>query len=115
MADVHSSAGHTSHAGESHGSVASYRKGFYLSVGLTVLAFVITLSHGLSPEGTIRAIAALAAVQIFVHLVYFLHLNSSSEQRWNVTAFAFTVLSVVILIVGTMWIMANVGMNMMSR
>jgi len=54
-------------------------------------------------------------VQIVVHLVYFLHLNSSSSQRWNVTAFAFTVLTVAIVIGGTLWVMHNVTMNMMSR
>jgi cytochrome o ubiquinol oxidase subunit IV len=107
--------GHISHAGESHGSAASYKKGFFLSVFLTALAFLITMSHSLSPDGTIRAIAALAVVQILVHLVYFLHMNGSSEQRWNVTAFAFTVVTVLILIVGTVWIMAHVSMNMMSR
>jgi len=47
--------------------------------------------------------------------VYFLHMNTSSGQRWNVTAFAFTVLTAVIVIGGTLWVMHNVSMNMMSR
>ena len=58
---------------------------------------------------------ALAFVQIIVHLVFFLHMNTSSAQRWNVMAFGFTVLAAVILIVGTVWVMHNVSMNMMSR
>jgi cytochrome o ubiquinol oxidase operon protein cyoD len=60
-------------------------------------------------------IAALALIQVVVHLVYFLHLNASSEQSWNVMAFGFTVMTAVILIGGSVWIMHNVSMNMMSR
>jgi cytochrome o ubiquinol oxidase operon protein cyoD len=61
------------------------------------------------------AIAGLALVQIVVHLIFFLHLNTSSEQRWNVMAFAFTLLTAVIVIGGTLWVMHNVSMHMMSR
>ncbi|MEK6293898.1 MAG: cytochrome o ubiquinol oxidase subunit IV, partial [Paraburkholderia tropica] len=52
---------------------------------------------------------------IVVHLVFFLQMNTSSGQRWNVTAFGFTVLTVLIVVVGTLWVMHNVSMNMMSR
>jgi cytochrome o ubiquinol oxidase operon protein cyoD len=54
-------------------------------------------------------------VQIVVHLIFFLHMNTSSEQRWNVMAFAFTVLTAIIVIGGTLWVMHNVSMHMMSR
>jgi cytochrome o ubiquinol oxidase operon protein cyoD len=54
-------------------------------------------------------------VQIVIHLVFFLHMNTSSAQKWNVMAFGFTVLTAVILIIGSLWIMHNVSMNMMSR
>ncbi|WP_144106937.1 cytochrome o ubiquinol oxidase subunit IV [Paraburkholderia sp. BCC1886] len=106
---------HNANSGESHGSLGSYATGFILSVILTVAAFGLVLNHTLTGENALYAIAILAAVQIVVHLVFFLHMNTSSAQRWNVTAFGFTVLTVVILIVGSLWIMHNVSMNMMSR
>ncbi|MBB2204518.1 cytochrome o ubiquinol oxidase subunit IV [Gluconacetobacter takamatsuzukensis] len=112
MADAHA---HTDHSGASHGSVGSYLTGFVISVLLTVAAFGIVMAHSFSPSGTIAAIAILAAVQIVVHLVFFLHMNTSSEQRWNVMAFVFTVLTVFILIVGTLFIMHDTSINMMSR
>jgi cytochrome o ubiquinol oxidase subunit IV len=105
----------TSHAGESHGSVGSYMVGFVLSVLLTAAAFVLVTNGVLTGSHALFAIAGLALVQIVVHLVFFLHMNSSSEQRWNVTAFGFTVLTAVIVIGGTLWVMHNVAMNMMSR
>jgi cytochrome o ubiquinol oxidase operon protein cyoD len=96
--------GHTAHSG-----------GFILSVLLTAAAFGIIMTGSLTGQSAVLAIAGLAFVQIIVHLVFFLHMNTSSAQRWNVMAFGFTVLTAVILIVGSLWIMHNVSMNMMSR
>jgi cytochrome o ubiquinol oxidase subunit IV len=107
---------HASHDDASHGTVSSYMVGFVLSVILTAASFGVVLGGWFSTnEVKILVLAALAAVQIVVHLIFFLHMNGSSSQRWNVTAFAYTVLTVVILIVGSLWIMHNVSMNMMSR
>ena len=106
---------HTAHSGESHGSFGSYTAGFILSVLLTAAAFGIIMAGSLTGHNAVLAIAGLAFVQIIVHLVFFLHMNTSSSQRWNVMAFGFTVLTAVILIVGSLWIMHNVSMNMMSR
>jgi cytochrome o ubiquinol oxidase operon protein cyoD len=66
-------------------------------------------------SSAVLLIAALALVQVVVHLVCFLHMNASSQQKWNVMAFGFTVMTAVILIGGSIWIMHNVSMNMMSR
>ena len=107
--------GHTAHSGESHGSFGSYTAGFILSVLLTAAAFGIIMTGSLTGQSAVLAIAGLAFVQIIVQLVFFLHMNTSSAQRWNVMAFGFTVLTAVILIVGSLWIMHNVSMNMMSR
>ena len=106
---------HISSSGEGHGSVGSYATGFVLAVILTVASFGLVMSHAMSPSATGGAIALLAVVQIVVHLIYFLHMNGSSEQRWNVMAFTFTVLSVLVLVGGTMFIMHDTSINMMSR
>jgi cytochrome o ubiquinol oxidase operon protein cyoD len=111
----HSDHSHLTHSGESHGSIGSYATGFILSVILTVAAFGLVINGTLTGENALLAIAGLAFVQIVVHLVFFLHMNTSSAQRWNVMAFGFTVLTAVILIVGSLWIMHNVSMHMMSR
>ncbi|MGF6572933.1 cytochrome bo3 quinol oxidase subunit 4 [Paraburkholderia fungorum] len=106
---------HNAHSGGSHGSFGSYMTGFVLSVILTVAAFALVLTGTLTGQDALYAISGLALVQIVVHLVFFLHMNTSSEQRWNVTAFAFTALTAVIVIGGTLWVLHNVSMNMMSR
>lgn len=99
----------------SHGSHGGYLTGFVLSVVLTALSFLVVRQGGLSKEAILMGIAVLAAVQVVVHLIFFLHMNTSSGQRWNVIAFGFTVLTVTIVIGGTLWVLHNVSMNMMSR
>ncbi|MGI4860908.1 MAG: cytochrome o ubiquinol oxidase subunit IV [Janthinobacterium lividum] len=116
---AHSShSSHTAHAegsGASHGSVKAYILGFVFSVVLTALAFALVMDHVMPASTAIPVLAILALVQIVVHLTFFLHMNGSSAQRWNVMAFGFTVLTAFILIVGSLWIMHNVSINMMSR
>ncbi len=107
---------HDAHDDASHGTVSSYLVGFVLSVILTAASFGVVIGGWFSTNETkILVLAALAAVQIVIHLIFFLHMNTSSSQRWNLTAFIYTVLTVVIVIVGSLWIMHNVSVNMMSR
>jgi cytochrome o ubiquinol oxidase operon protein cyoD len=105
--------GSTDAAGASHGTLRSYTIGFGLSVILTAAAFWVVMDHVLPPSSTIAAIFALAVVQIGVHLFFFLHLNFSSEQRWNVTAFAFAIIVVFVVILGSLWIIHNMTDRMM--
>src|SRR5258708_18448187 len=98
---------HSIDTGAGHGSVRSYVIGFVLSVVLTVAAFGLFTQQVLGPTESIIAIAVLAFIQILVHLVFFLHMNTSSSQRWNVAAFGFTVMVAVIVIGGTVVVLHN--------
>lgn len=100
-------------AGASHGSTKQYTIGFILSVILTVIPFGMVMAGGFG-RGIVMAVIAITAVaQVLVQLVYFLHMNSSSEQRWNVIAFIYTVLCIAVLLVGSVWIMNYLHYNMM--
>ena len=102
-------------AGESHASVKSYMIGFVLSIILTAIPFGLVMDpahHGFTAETVLAAILVLAVVQVFVHIVYFLHMDRSAEQRWNVVAFSFTILILVIVVAGSVWIMHNATTNM---
>jgi cytochrome o ubiquinol oxidase operon protein cyoD len=102
-------------AGESHASVKSYLVGFVLSIILTAIPFGLVMDsghYGLTAETVLGSILLLAVVQVFVHIVYFLHMDRSAEQRWNVLAFSFTILILVIVVAGSVWIMHNATANM---
>jgi cytochrome o ubiquinol oxidase subunit IV len=102
-------------AGASHGNTKQYTIGFILSVLLTVIPFgMVMAGMGDSSRGLVVAVIAITAVaQILVQLVYFLHMNSSSEQRWNVIAFVYTILCIAVLLIGSVWIMNYLHYNMM--
>lgn len=104
-----------SSGGHGAGGLSSYLSGFIASILLTAAAFGSVIYGHLSAPVTIVVIAALAVVQIVVHLVCFLHMNASSAQRWNVMAFAFTVVIVAVVVGGTMWVMYNANINMMPH
>ncbi len=87
-----------------------YAVGFFLALLLTVLPFGIVMDR---PGAMPAAIAAFGIAQIIVHLVFFLHVNDSSKERWNLMALLFTVVVVVIIVGGSMWIMHNLDHNMM--
>ncbi|NDU86415.1 MAG: cytochrome o ubiquinol oxidase subunit IV [Ferrovum sp.] len=98
-----------------HGTVKTYLWGFLLSLLLTCAAFWLVLS-GLSLDPTLRygGLALLAVIQIGVQMHYFLHLNTSSGQLWNLMALLYTLLIVILLVGGSLWIMHNANMHMMS-
>ena len=101
-------------AGESHGSLQGYATGFVLSLILTAIPFALVMSGSASKAVTVTGIFAAAAIQILVHLHYFLHMDRSSAQRWNLMTFLFTVLVMAIFIGGSLWIMIDLHFRMMG-
>lgn len=111
MANSNHSAG-----GASHGSFKSYMVGFILSVVLTVIPFGLVMVPGfMSKDAVLLTILGFAVVQVIVHLIYFLHLDRSSEQRWNVIAFVFSALIIAFLVGLSLWIMFSIHHFMMAK
>jgi cytochrome o ubiquinol oxidase operon protein cyoD len=105
---------HTSLAGEVHGSLRGYARGFALSLILSAIPFGLVMIGSTPKSLAIAAIFIAAAVQILVHLHYFLHIDQSSAQRWNLMTFLFTALVISIFIGGSLWIMYNLHYRMMG-
>jgi cytochrome o ubiquinol oxidase operon protein cyoD len=104
---------HEHHAETSHSSYKSYFIGFVLSVILTAIPFGLVMLKTFSTNVTILCVLAAAAVQVIVHLHYFLHMDRSAEQRETVLSFIFTAIILAIIIGGSMWIMDNLNHNTM--
>lgn len=106
---------HADHAnGHAHATLRGYLIGFVLSVVLTAVPFWLVMDGVLdSKQMTAIAVMALAAVQIVVHMVYFLHMNPKSEGGWSLMALIFTLILVVIALTGSLWVMYHLNANMM--
>ncbi|WP_277980738.1 cytochrome o ubiquinol oxidase subunit IV [Sphingomonas phyllosphaerae] len=104
------------HGGAAHGSRKGYWIGFLLSVLLTAPAFGLVMSGVITdPRLTAGIVMALAMVQIVVHMIYFLHMNTKSEAGWTMMALIFTAIIVVIVISGSLWVMYHMNLNMMPQ
>jgi cytochrome o ubiquinol oxidase operon protein cyoD len=101
-------------AHQSAGSLTTYLVGFGASVILTLLAYFLVVSGALSGSLLVGALITLALVQLFVQLVFFLHLGRDSRPRWNILIFLFMAVVVLILVFGTLWIMNNLTYHTMT-
>jgi len=102
-----------SHHHVGQGSAQSYTIGFILSVILTLIPFAIVVKGLLSGWLLVGMLVAFAIGQLLVQLVFFLHLGKGSGSRWNIIMFLFMAMVVIIIVVGSLWIMANLDYNMM--
>ncbi|KFC68332.1 cytochrome o ubiquinol oxidase subunit IV [Massilia varians] len=103
--------GHTSFV--THYSMKDYAIGFVLSLILTAIPFWLVMGNVLPPETTKYVIMGFAAVQFVVQMIYFLHMNSKSEGGWNMMALILTVVLLVIVLAGSIWVMSHMNANMM--
>ena len=96
------------------GHLRAYVTGLVLAVFLTLIPFRAAMGLEVGRDAALWTIAVCAALQMVVHLVFFLHLNRRPEQYWYRVALVFTVLVIAILVVGTLWIMGHLNHNMMA-
>ena len=116
------------HQGQNHGDTApgdevrtgeladgfrSYLIGLGLATLLTAISFYLPTSSLVWTPGVPVALVVFAIAQMGVHLVFFLHITTSPDNTNNALALAFGVLIVVLVIGGSLWIMANLNHNMM--
>ena len=111
-AEAHHGHSHGHEAG--HGSFKGYMIGFILSVVLTAIPFWLVMAGVLESKLlTAVLVMGIGVVQIFVHMVYFLHMNPRSEGGWTLMALIFTLIIVGIALAGSLWVMHHLNANMM--
>jgi cytochrome o ubiquinol oxidase subunit IV len=110
----HGGDGHGHGDGGAHLTLRGYATGFFAAVFLTAIPFWLVMGKTFGSSNTTAAvILAFAAVQIVVHMVYFLHMSPKSEGGWNLLALLFTIMLVVIALSGSLWVMYHLNHNMM--
>jgi cytochrome o ubiquinol oxidase subunit IV len=93
--------------------VLGYLIGLGLAILLTAVSFFIAGTFLVWRPSVPVALVVLAIAQIGVHLVFFLHITTGPDNVNNVLALAFGVLIVMLIMVGSLWIMSNMNNNMM--
>jgi cytochrome o ubiquinol oxidase operon protein cyoD len=93
--------------------VASYVVGFGLSIFLTLCAYFVVTRGLLRGQAAMAAIAVFAVLQFMVQLLCFLHLGRETKPRWKLGVFWFMILTVFIVVVGSIWIMDHLNYQTM--
>lgn len=87
--------------------------GFVGSVISTLIVYVAVTNRMIDDATTLSAfVLLLAAVQALVQIKYFLHFDEERKPRWQLHSFWFTALMVLIVVVGSLWVMMNLNYNM---
>jgi cytochrome o ubiquinol oxidase operon protein cyoD len=93
--------------------IGTYTVGLAFALLLTAGSFIASQTHLLWAPGVAAGLVVLAIAQMGVHLVFFLHIGTGPDHANNVLALAFGLLIVVLVVSGSLWIMANLNANML--
>jgi len=93
-------------------TIGRYVAGFGLSLALTIVAYFLAMGYPTHPLMLI-ILGALALAQLAVQLTYFLHLGDEVGPRLKQLSFGFMSVLLLILVVGSIWIMVNLNERML--
>lgn len=92
--------------------IVRYVIGFLGALTLTCLAFLIATGNFGDSWLVALVILSLALVQAVVQVYYFLHLGEETKPRWKTVSFLFSLLIMLIIVIGSLWVMFNLNYNM---
>ncbi|SMF84615.1 cytochrome o ubiquinol oxidase operon protein cyoD [Tistlia consotensis] len=87
--------------------------GLGLALLLTLVPFALVALGGLPRQPTLWTIGLLALVQIVVHFRFFLHIDLSRQKREDLQLILFSLLILLIMVGGTLWIIFDLYVRMM--
>lgn len=100
---------------EWHGTLRSYMIGFLASLLLTAISFVLVMTKGLSEQPLTYTLIGLAIVQAVFQLIFFLHVGQEAKPRWESIVFLFMTLVLVIIAIGSLWIIFDLNNRVMPK
>jgi cytochrome o ubiquinol oxidase subunit IV len=96
------------------GSIFSYSIGFVLSLFFTLIPYILVTRSVVDDWVVPIALVIFALGQVFVQLLFFLHLGQEKKPRMKNMSFAFMIMVIVILVFGSLWIMNNLNYHTKS-
>lgn len=89
-----------------------YIFGFGGALFLSAFAYLLVTEKWLTGGAAMAVLLLLAAIQLSVQLICFLHLGRSRRSRNRGLSFLFVFIMSVIIVVGSIWIMNNLDYRM---
>ena len=89
-----------------------YVVGYGGSLLLTLAMFGVAQVFGIETTGVYLTIGLLGLAQLIFQLVYFLHIDRRRSSREDLDLVLFSTLVLLIIILGTVWILGNLSVRM---
>ncbi len=100
---------------EFNANLRRYTFGFFASLLLTIASYMVAQIG--SSEGSLYTVVGvlllLAGTQLVIQLICFLHLKYQKIAYSKLNVFVFTFIMMLIVVIGSMWVMKNLDYNMM--
>ncbi|MBM3207938.1 MAG: hypothetical protein FJZ57_04960 [Chlamydiae bacterium] len=99
-----------------HGWNVSFKPvllGFMLSLFFAVAMYRIADRQHLSGDAFAWTIFSIGFIQALIQLVFFMQVGLENKPHWVSLSFIFTVIVIVIVVGGSIWIMNNLDYNLM--
>lgn len=100
---------------EWHGSYKSYFIGFILCLLLTGASFLLVYSKLLTGHTLMYTLVGLGIVQAIIQMLFFLHVGQEDKPRWETISFCFMVMCMLILVIGSLWVMNDLNERVMPE
>ena len=73
----------------------------------------MVMNGGFGKALTVSVLVITMIAQVWVQLVWFLHMKREDSQKWQVMSFWYTFLTIAILFIGSVWILSELHTLMM--
>ncbi len=74
---------------------------------------MMVINNSASHNTILVVVIGTAVLQVVIHLIYFLNINTSLADRWNIVTLLFTAIIIGIIVIGSLWIIYNLNLNML--
>ena len=94
---------------KSHFTWKGYTYGFLFFVALTLISYSTIVNRWMTGLSADIFVLVLGITQSVIQLALFLDLAHEQKPRWNLFVFALMVTILLIIFIGTLWIMYNLN------
>lgn len=93
--------------------VIKYIVGFVGALLATLAAYIVAVGGFIDNTSLLALLLlVLALIQLLIQVIFFLHLGEEQKPRWQKLSFIFTSMMLVVVVVGSLWIMKNLDYRM---
>lgn len=90
-------------------SIFFYILVFVFSLILSFFPFYIVMYNIFLANYLYFLVTLCCFIQVFIHILFFLHLNDFNKNYWNFFSIVFTTIIISIILTGSVWIMRNIN------